>query len=137
MNAFGRALLSVSLVCAISASAGADGLEELVVIVPSAVIAGIAEISLVRIDRVLGFDECTGQFTQVEKAYASNAFKLGASASYVVSTAGDKLAVMTQGDPFAANPETTMNLVAQIPIGGNPRDTALTADKTRAAASTL
>ena len=116
---------------------GPDGLEQMIVKVPRTVIAGIAEISLVRVDSVFGLDPCTGQFGPVEKAYESNSLKLsdtGQLGDYVVSAlmGPGAVAVMTQGDPSAEHPEAALKFVAQIPVGSNPKSTALTADHTRA-----
>ena len=110
------------------------GVQRIVVKVPQSVIAGVADISLVRVDTVYGLDTCTGSYTTVEQPSASNRFRIGAVGNYVVAAlrGAGQLAVMTQGDPFAASPASEIDIVARIPVGSLPRDTALTADHTRA-----
>ncbi|MFT3856663.1 MAG: dockerin type I domain-containing protein [Aquabacterium sp.] len=126
-----------------------NGREQIVVKIPQEVIAGIAELQLVRIDTVPGWDECAQQVVPVQKAYASNRITLPPGGDYVVAAsygiyngvARSQLSVFTQGNPSSEHPEQTLQLAAEIPIGQEPaanvpygfgRDTALTKDHTRA-----
>jgi YD repeat-containing protein len=111
-----------------------DGIEEILVEVPQSVILGIAEFRVVRLDKVIEPGECTGQFVKVERALFSNSMRLSSTANYVVAAmrGADDVVIFTQGDPSSANPPATLNEVAHIPVGINPRQTALTDDHTRA-----
>ena len=99
------------------------GVQRIVVKVPQSVIAGVADISLVRVDTVYGLDTCTGSYTTVEQPSASNRFRIGAVGNYVVAAlrGAGQLAVMTQGDPFAASPASEIDIVARIPVGQVPK----------------
>ena len=109
-------------------------LDEIAVEVPQSVIAGIADIRVVRLDRVVALGDCSGTFTTVEKAFASNALRLPVEGNYVLSALRitNEVAVLTQGNPFAANPPAELDLVARIPVAPLPRATSVTKDHTRA-----
>ena len=126
------------------------GLEQLTVEIPPQVIAGIAELQLVRVDTIVGLDECgSGQLVPIERAYASNRMRLPPGGDLIAAgmygihngKVQGEVGLFTQGDPFAANPEDALQVVARIPVGKDPapgvpyafpRVTALTADHTRA-----
>ena len=115
---------------------------------PQQVIAGLAQLSVVRVDEVSDFDPHTLLPVEAERHYESNRVTLPGGVDYVVVgsygvVAGDvipEIDVFTQGNPFAADPASALQLVAQIPVGvgwneggrGGVRSTALTADNTRA-----
>ena len=137
-----------------------NGLSEITVAIPQQVVSGLAEVSLVRTDTIPALDPHTLHPIQVQRNYESNRLKLAANQNYVVSGSYGCIAncapgssqpavfsaevdVFTQGNPFAADPASQLQLVAQIPVGQpwgangstTVRSTALTTDLTRAYAT--
>jgi hypothetical protein len=115
----------------------ANGIETVAVKVPQSIILGLAKVSVARIDKLPQWDECTGSIKPLDQAYISAPEQVPAPGSYVVSalrTLG-QVGIYTQGNPAAgslAGQTAALQLVATVPVGYYPRDTALTADHTRA-----
>ncbi|MBI3348492.1 MAG: putative Ig domain-containing protein, partial [Burkholderiales bacterium] len=120
-----------------SVTTDANGLQHLAVRVPQSIILGLAKVTVARIDQVPQWDECTHTVKPLEQAYLSLPEQLPAPGSYVVSalrTLG-QVGIYTQGNPAAgslAGQTAALQLVATIPVGYYPCDTALTTDHTRA-----
>ena len=114
-----------------------DGTDQLVVSVPQEVIAGLAQLSLVRADTVIDSDNHRRP-VQVQRNYESNRITLSPTGDYVVSgsfgclsgcdaSSGGgspaytaELDVFTQGDPSVPDPTyqgNALQQLAQIPIG--------------------
>jgi len=110
-----------------------DGLEEIVVEVPRAVIVGIADFQVVRLDQVIELGPCTGEYVHAERAFVSNPMHLQPEANYVTAAmrTSNRVVVFTQGDPAADDPPSELDEVAQIPVGVSPRATAVTSDHAR------
>ena len=137
-----------------------NGLSEITVKIPQQVVSGLAEVSLVRTDTIPALDPHTLHPIQVQRNYESNRLQLAANQNYVVTGSYGCIAncapgsaqpavfsaevdVFTQGNPFAADPASQLQLVAQVPVGQpwgangstTVRSTALTTDLTRAYAT--
>lgn len=105
--------------------------------IPASVPVSLADIRLIRTDTVLR--QVGSLFVPTTRTRTSPAIRLTPEGRFVFAALKDRdqVAVMTQGDPTNPQPETTINLVARIPVGDGPRSVAVTNDLSRAYTANL
>ena len=94
-----------------------NGSTEIGITIPQQVVAGLAEISIVRTDTVVDYDPGTGLATQVQHYYESNRLKLGAGGDYVTT---GSYGCISGCDPQPANCGTLDSQGNLIPCTNQP-----------------